>query len=122
MKRNKYGQAALLVALAAAAMMMTGCVVCQTDENYTGIKDEKLRKVECGRTTRCELVRMFGEPSELAVNDDGNEVLKYRCVLKKDNQFVMFPPPIVIRDDDEVKHTVVFELKDGVVRRYWKTS
>jgi len=122
MRRNRYEQFALAAVLATAAMMMTGCVVCQTDENYTGIKDENLRKVECGQTTRDELIHMFGEPSEQAVNEDGAEVLKYRCVLKKDNQFVMFPPPIVIRDDDEVRHTVVFVLRDGVVQRYRKKS
>jgi len=122
MRRNRYGQLALLAVLAVTAVLLAGCVVCRKDEHYSGIRDDRLRKVECGRTTRDELVEMFGEPSEQAVNEDGAEVLKYRCVLKKDNEFVMFPPPIVIKDDDEVRHTVVFELRDGVVRRYRKKS
>jgi len=32
----------------------------------------------------------------------------------------MFPPPIVISDDDTVEHVVAFELRDGVVQRHWK--
>jgi len=122
MRRNKYGEVALVVSLAVAAVLLAGCVVCQKDEQYTGIRDETLRKVECGQTTKGEIVEMFGEPSEQAVSEGGAEVLKYKCVKKKDNQFVMFPPPIVIKDDKAERHTVVFELRDGVVQRYWKKS
>lgn len=120
MKRNNYGKMALFVSVSAMLACMSGCVVCQVDEEYTGVEDKMLRDIECGQTTRDWLVETFGEPTELLMADDGSEILRYKCVRKKDNQFVMFPPPIVIRDDKQVEHFVAFEIRDGIVQRYWK--
>jgi len=120
MKRDKHGGIALVVSLLAMLVLMGGCVVCHTDEQYTGIEDKALKEIECGQTTRDELVETFGEPTELLTTDEGSEILRYKCVKTKDNQFVMFPPPIVIRDDKQVEHVVAFEVRDGIVQRYWK--
>ena len=120
MKRNNYGKMAFIVSALALLVLMSGCIVCQVDEEYTGVEDKMLRDIECGQTTRDWLVETFGEPTELLMADDGSEILRYKCVRKKDNQFVMFPPPIVIRDDKEVEHFVAFEVRDGIVQRYWK--
>jgi len=120
MKLNKCGEIGLFVALLATSLLVVGCVVCETDEQYTGIENETLKQVECGQTTRDWVVETFGEPSEQVLRDDGTEILKYKCIRKKDNKFVMFPPPIVINDEKDVEHTVAFEVRDGIVRRYWK--
>jgi hypothetical protein len=120
MKLHKHGKAGLLAALLAASVLIVGCVVCETDEQYTGIENEALKEVECGQTTKDWVVETFGEPSEQILTDDGSEILKYKCIRKKDNKFVMFPPPVVIRDEKDVEHTVAFEVKDGIVQRYWK--
>ena len=122
MKLHKLGEIGFFAALVAASVLVVGCVVCQTDEQYTGVENETLKQVECGQTTRDWVVETFGEPSEQILNDDGSEILKYKCVRKKDNKFVMFPPPIVINDEKDVEHTVAFEVRDGIVRRYWKES
>jgi len=34
----------------------------------------------------------------------------------------MFPPPIVINDEKDVEHTIAFEVRDGIIQRYWKES
>ena len=120
MKRNKCDKMALLVTVLAMSVLMGGCVVCQVDEQYTGVEDKMLREIECGQTSRDWLVDTFGEPTEELVTDEGSEILRYKCVRKKDNQFVMFPPPIVIKDDKQVEHFVAFEVRDGIVQRYWK--
>jgi len=120
MKRNNYCKMAFVVSVSAMLACMSGCIVCQVDEEYTGVEDKMLKEIECGQTTRDWLVETFGEPTELLMADDGSEILRYKCVKKKDNQFVMFPPPIVIRDDKEVEHFVAFEIRDGIVQRYWK--
>jgi hypothetical protein len=120
MKVNKHGEMALFVSLMAVSVLVVGCVVCQTDEHYIGIENEALKEVERGQTTKDQLIAEFGEPTEQHLTDEGAEILKYRCIRTKDNKFVMFPPPIVIKDDKAVEHTVAFELKDGVVQRYWK--
>ena len=120
MKLHKYSEIGLVAVLVAASVLVAGCIVCQTDEQYTGIENDTLKQVECGQTTRDWVVETFGEPSEQILTDDGGEILKYKCVRKKDNKFVMFPPPIVINDEKDVEHTVAFEVRDGIVRRYWK--
>jgi hypothetical protein len=120
MKLHKCIEAGLFAALVAMSVIMVGCVVCETDEQYTGVENDTLKQVECGQTTRDWVIETFGEPSEQTLKDDGSEILKYKCVRKKDNKFVMFPPPIVIRDEKDVEHTVAFEVRDGIVRRYWK--
>jgi hypothetical protein len=116
----KYSEIGLFAVLLAVSVLVVGCVVCQTDEQYTGVDNHKLKEVKCGQTTRDWVIETFGEPSEQITTDDGSEILKYKCVRKKDNQFVMFPPPIVITDEKDEKHTVAFEVRDGIVQRYWK--
>ena len=120
MKRERYSEVTLYVSLLVMLVLMGGCVVCQVDEEYSGVENGMLREVECGQTTREWLVETFGEPTELLIADDGSEILRYKCVRKKDNKFVMFPPPIVIKDDKQVEHIVAFEVRDGIVQRYWK--
>ena len=119
MKLHKCSEIGLFVAMVAVSVLFVGCVVCETDEQYTGIENETLKQVECGETTRDWVVETFGEPSEQILADDGSEVLKYKCILKKDNKFVMFPPPIVIRDEKDVEHTVAFEFREVIFQRYW---
>ena len=120
MKLHKCNQIGLFVALLAVSVLGVGCIVCKTDERYTGIENQALKEIECGRTTRDWVVETFGEPSEQILNDDGSEILKYKCVRTKDNKFVMFPPPIVIKDEEDIEHTVAFEVRDGIIKRYWK--
>ena len=120
MKLQKCSEIGLFVVLLAVSVLFGGCIVSQTDEQYTGIENETLKQVERGQTTRDWVIETFGEPSEQILADDGSEILKYKCVRKKNNKFVMFPPPIVINDDKDVVHTVAFEVRDGIVQRYWK--
>ncbi len=122
MKRHKCIESVLWVSLVVMNLLIAGCVVVQTDEHYTGVDNKMLKEVKCGQTTKDWIVATFGEPSEQCMTDRGTEVLRYKCTRKKDNQFVMFPPPIVIKDDGQAVHVVAFELKDGVVKRYWKET
>ncbi|OHB83224.1 MAG: hypothetical protein A2Z38_03905 [Planctomycetes bacterium RBG_19FT_COMBO_48_8] len=120
MKLHKCGGIGLFAALVAASVLVVGCLVCVTDEQYTGVENDTLKQVKCGQTMRDWVVETFGEPNEQILTDDGGEILKYKCVMKKDNKFVLFPPPIFISDERDVEHTVVFEVRDGIVQRYWK--
>jgi hypothetical protein len=120
MRQNKRGKIVLLASVLTLSVVLSGCVVYHGDEQYTGVEDKKLKQIECGQTSKDWLVETFGEPTEQLATDDGGEILKYKCVKKKDNQFVVFPPPIVITDDKKVEHVVAFEVRDGIVQRYWK--
>ena len=111
---------AIFLIMALIAILFSGCVVSKKDEQFTGIDKTELKQVECGKTTKDQLIETFGQPTEQSMNDKGAEILRYKCTKKKDNAFVMFPPPIVIKDDKEVEHIVAFEIRDGIVQRHWK--
>ena len=121
MKQYKGGEIALLVSLVATAVVVVGCVVCDSDVRYTGVADETLKQVKCGQTTRDWLVATFGEPTEQHATDAGTEILSYRCTRKQDSSVVVLPF-VIVDDEKETEHTVSFEIKDGVVQRYWKKT
>jgi outer membrane protein assembly factor BamE (lipoprotein component of BamABCDE complex) len=121
MKQHKGNKTALFVSLAATAVMLVGCVVSDSKLHYTGITDESLKQVQCGKTTKDQLVATFGEPSEQRVTDAGNEILSYKCTRKQDNSVVVFPI-VIVDDEKETEHTISFEIKDGIVQRYWKKT
>ena len=120
MKLKKCGEIALLMSLAVTSILLAGCVATQSDVHYSGVENSQLRQIESGRTTRDQLLAIVGEPTEESMTEDGSEILRYKCIEKKDNRFAMFPPPIAIEDKKEIEHTVVFKLKDGIVQRHWK--
>ena len=120
MKLYKYSKIALLVSLAVTSVLLVGCVATRSDVHYSGVNNSQLRQVERGKTTKDWLVTALGEPTEQSITEEGTEILRYKCTEKRDNQFVLFPPPIVIDDKKEIEHTIVFKLKDGIVQRHWK--
>ena len=121
MKQQKGGEIALFVSLVVTSVLLVGCVISDSDVHYTGIADDSLKQVQCGKMTRDELVATFGEPSEQRVTDEGNEILSYKCTRKQDNSVIVFPI-VLVDDEKETEHTVSFELKDGIVQRYWKKT
>ena len=120
MKNYKFNETALFVLLIIASVLMAGCVVSDSDVRYSGVESSQLRQIKKGVTTKDQLIGIVGEPSEENVTEDGAEILKYKCTTTKDNQLVIFPPPIVIDDKKETEHTIVFKIRDGVVQRHWR--
>lgn len=122
MKNCKFVKKALFMLLLTVSVLMSGCVVSDSSVRYSGVESAQLRQIKTGVTTRDQLLNIVGEPSEQSVTDDGTEILKYKCTMIKDNQFVLFPPPIIIDDTKETKHNLVFKIQDGIVRRHWKEN
>lgn len=120
MKFRRRSEIVFFVLIVLTSFMIVGCVVSTKDEQFTGIDKSELKQIECGKTTKDELIDNFGEPTEQSMTSNGAEILRYQCIKKKDNSFVMFPPPIVITDDEEVEHVVAFEIREGIVQRHWK--
>jgi len=121
MKQHKGGEMVLFVSLVVTSLLLVGCVISDSKLHYTGITDETLKQVQCGKTTKDQLLAMFGEPSEQRVTDAGNEILSYKCTRKQDNSVVVFPI-VIVDDEKETEHTISFELKDGIIQRYWKKT
>jgi len=119
MKLYKNRKIALFAAAAMTSILVVGCMVIDNETYYTGVEDQTLKQIEAGKTTKDSLVAALGQPSEQELTEDSTEILRYTCTKKLDNTFVLFPV-VVINDERETKHTVAFELKDGIVQRYWK--
>jgi hypothetical protein len=122
MKNYEINERALFMSLVIVSVLLAGCLVSDSSVRYSGVQNSQLRQIKKGITTKEQLIGMVGEPSEQSIEEDGDEILKYRCTMTKDNQFVLFPPPIVIDDTKETEHTIMFKLRDGVVRRHWKEN
>jgi len=120
MKYYKLNEITLFLLLAVTSFLLIGCVASESNVHYTGVEDETLKKIDCGKTTKDQLIALLGEPSEQQLKEDGTEMLRYKCTKIKDSKFAMFPPPIAIDDKKEIEHTVVFKLRDGIVQRYKK--
>ena len=61
MKLQKCSEIGLFMSLLAVSVLLAGCVVSKTDEQYTGIENDALKQVECGQTTKVWVVETFGE-------------------------------------------------------------
>lgn len=120
MKHYKFNEIALFVSLGVTLVLLAGCVATESNVHYSGVENSQLRQIKSGRTTKDQLLAIVGEPTEESMTEDGSEILRYKCIEKKDNRFAMFPPPIAIEDTKVIEHTVVFKFKDGIVQRHWK--
>jgi hypothetical protein len=123
MKPYKYNEIVLFALLVVISFMLAGCLVSDSEVSYAGRKrpigNQALRQIECGQTTRDWLVAALGEPTEKSLTEDGTEIFRYKCIETRDNEFILFP--IVFVDDErETDHSVSFEIKDGIVQRFWK--
>jgi len=120
MKNHKLNETALFMLLAITSLLLAGCVISDSSVRYSGVENSQLRQIKHGITTKDQLVELVGEPTEYNTTDDGAEIFKYKCTTIKDNQFVLFPPPIIIDDTKETEHAIVFKIRDGIVQRHWK--
>ena len=120
MKHYKFNEIALFASLVLTSILLFGCVATESNVHYSGVENSQLRQIKSGRTTKDQLLAIVGEPTEESMAEDGSEILRYRCIEKKESRFAMFPPPIAIEDKKEIEHTIVFKLKDDIVQRHWK--
>ena len=120
MKQYRCNDIVLYLTLALTSVLTVGCIVCSNDVHYSGVEDSKLREIEPGQTTIEQLIENLGEPTEQYTDEKGSEILRYRCTKRTENEFVMIPPVIVTEENRTSEHMVAFEVRDGIVRRYWK--
>jgi outer membrane protein assembly factor BamE (lipoprotein component of BamABCDE complex) len=119
---RKWGKVAgLFLALIPA---MAGCVACDSKVTYgdkgPAVGRSTLRKVKPGRTTKQWVLATLGEPTSQDTMPDGQEILRYEYVKRVKSDFAMVPPPLAFENEKEYRTTVVFEVRDGIVTKYWK--
>ena len=120
MKINGRNEIAFFVSLVLMSILMAGCMVCDNDVHYTGVEDQQLNEIERGQTIKDWLIETLGEPSEQYTDEEGNEILRYKCTKRIEKDFVLIPPVIVTNEQKTIEHIVAFEVRDDIVQRYWK--
>lgn len=122
MEKHTFGTWGLLAALL-SLLPVSGCLIYHHDTHYRDkgkpVSSRTLDQIECGTTTKGWVLATFGEPSGQSTTQAGVEVLEYRYVQKKDNQFLLLPFVVAV-DEGENKQTLHFQISDGIVTNFWK--
>jgi hypothetical protein len=121
-QRTKTG-VALGVCGLLVCMLVAGCISGRTDIDYgrcgRAVGHKTLRQVKPDQTTKAWVLATLGEPSSNRTLADGTDVLKYEYTKKIDSSFSI--SPVLDLHDKKTEHKrVYFEIKDGVVKTYWR--
>jgi hypothetical protein len=123
MKYQNHTRTVLLIFLALLTLLSISCISSSKNIRYSGldqpISSSTLKQVKPGDTTKQWLIATLGEPTDEHTTDQGLEILKYTCKRTENYCFSMFLI-LTIRDEKERINSVVFEIKDDIVQRYWK--
>ena len=113
-----------LVLMCAILLGTVGCISSDCTVSYgpKGPPADKstLKKVKCGQTSKRWVLATLGDPTAQNPAPDGGEILRYEYCKRVKSDFAMFPPPLSFEKDKEYHTTILFEIRDGVVAKYWK--
>ena len=106
----------------ALVLLCAGCItVCSRiqKDSSTGPNQALLQQVRPGNTTKEWVIKIFGKPSTETKLSGGKEILKYQYTKEKrsDVRFLFF---FNSHSKKESTADVYFELKDGIVQKYWR--
>ena len=121
MEKRKRCRIILGLAVIVGLLPVAGCFIWNSDVSYgdkgAPLSDATLKQIEAGTTTKAWVLATLGEPSEQSTSDTGAEVLKYKYSKKQESNVVM--PFVIVNDEKKNQQTVYFQIKDGVVQKYW---
>jgi hypothetical protein len=123
MVRQNIVVASLVVVLTCGITLFSGCVHSSSSTHYQpqdpAIGQASLKAIKAGKTTKDELLGIFGAPSGQSASADGTEMYKYNYGKNKSGSFE-FWPFVDLHDNKEERMTICFEVKNGVVTKCWK--
>jgi hypothetical protein len=113
----------LVISYLLVMVILVGCISGKTNIKYgpngPPVGSKTLKQIKVGQTTKAWLISTLGQPSSESKTPDETEVLKYHYVKEVDSSFEI--SPFLDFDDEKEEHiTFYFELKDGIVTRFWK--
>jgi hypothetical protein len=82
------------------------------------IPQSELEKIEPGTTTKEWVIDRFGRPTNTRHLKDGAEILLYETRNRTKHEFSLFLI-FSTESSEETQETISFEIKDGVIQRYW---
>lgn len=114
----------VVMGLSVALAALGGCLVSKSRTmNESGVRVSKstLNQVKAGETTEAWVVATLGPPTSRSPVDEQTEILRYdhRVETRKGGQvFLLFHGAEKL----QTTNSVFFEMKEGVVSRYWTES
>ena len=99
-----------------------GCLYqVQTRIRETGpiVDTAQLGRVEPGKTTREQLIKMFGTPTSVQNEPDGAEVLQYLTTRRTTTDKTLLGV-FSSHKESTGATTVFFDVRDGIVQRAWQ--
>jgi outer membrane protein assembly factor BamE (lipoprotein component of BamABCDE complex) len=113
----------VFIILMMMCMIVGGCLMTHRSHTYESsgghpISRSDLDHVEPGVTTKDWVLDTFGSPTRERHFKDDSEILIYERSERTEHEFSLFL--IFSTESSEVtKDTLSFEIKDGVVQKYW---
>jgi hypothetical protein len=111
----------LAIVVVGTLLPAAGCFIWNSEVDYgdkgAPLSGSTLKKVECGKTTKAWVLATLGKPSQESTTEGGVELLTYKYSKSQDSNVVM--PFLIVNDEKKQEQTVFFEVKDGVVQKYW---
>ena len=115
-----------LIAATAFSMCAAGCLVMggkEISQSGTRITGATLSQIEPGVTTREWLLTAIGEPTSRSPvpNDPGVEIFRYQHREERSQGTAVF---LIFAGGSDVEQitTTYFEIRDGIVTRFWTES
>ena len=102
-------------------LLAAGCLVTtgkHTSESGTKVSNVTLDQIRPGQTTESWLLAAAGEPSSRRPIDEHASILRYDHVTTTSSNGTVF---LLFSGGSTKKQStsVIFEVRDGVVQRYW---
>ena len=121
MSKIKY--AIVLIVLIIMCTTFNGCLINHRSHTFQTsperlVPRSELEKIEPGTTTKEWVLDRFGMPTRTRHLKDGSEILLYETRKRTEHEFSFFFI-FSTESSEESKETVSFEIKDGIVQRYW---
>lgn len=121
MSKVKY--ASVFILLLIICVLFNGCLIHHRSYTHQAsperpIPRHELEKVEPGVTTKEWVLDTFGAPTGERYLKDDVEILLYETRNRTEHEFSLF---LIFSSEssEESKEILSFEIKDGVVQRYW---
>lgn len=122
-KQINFASMGIVVLCLMAGVILPGCISGRSDVRYgpkgPAVTGKTLKHVRCGQTSKEWVLGTLGAPTAATATPEGTEVLKYEYTKKTDVDFD-FCPFLDFDDKKEERTTVYFEIRDGVVLKYWR--
>lgn len=101
----------------------SGCLITHRSDTHEispgqPISRSDLDQIEPGVTTKDWVLDTFGPPTRVRQFKDGSEIIRYERGERTDYEFSLFLI-FSTKSSDVKKETLSFEIKDGIVQKYW---